>query len=491
MTDTQSFDERAGEMFAGADPSGASSTMPSSGPSWMSALAAAPPPSLQEKDDQGDQGGQPAKLDPAYQDMIDRLDKANAQGESLMAGQRETNAKMISELEAGRKDLTSTPQPQLERQPKEPSSQQLGQGMMEFMQVATVLGAMAGGLARGNTTVALTAFAGAVKGFSEGNKQQFDANVETWKAASQRVKDDNQAKLDQYNMVWNNKKLSMDMKLAQIKIIAQQYKDEITYNLAEQKQYLPLAMALQRQQMEQLKFDKSMTQLGLQVQRAQDAHEEHVNLQDAGTDIAAGIEDGRIPPDQQGSYRTKNYTLMKLAKDKFNLQKAALEYKAATKQIQSIYSPQLTRFNATADSVVNTIDEVKALAAEMKNSGVPLANKAKLTEMMQTEGNSPRGQLATRYITAVNTLKEEFATLAQGGYAPTESVWTLTNAQINGDYGVQQMTASLSEIQRLIRYRMQAFEKLDPLHRQIGTQPEQQQQVGGAPAAGDGWSIVK
>jgi hypothetical protein len=68
----------------------------------------------------------------------------------------------------------------------------------------------------------------------------------------------------------------------------------------------------------------------------------------------------------------------------------------------------------------------------MQNSGIPLLNKAKLTAYIQTEGHSENGQLATRYINAVNTLKEEFANLANGGYAPTEPAWKLADEQING-----------------------------------------------------------
>ena len=49
------------------------------------------------------------------------------------------------------------------------------------------------------------------------------------------------------------------------------------------------------------------------------------------------------------------------------------------------------------------------------------------------------------------------------GYAPTESAWHLANAQINGDYGVKQLNASLDEIQRLIRYRLEAIPNRDKL----------------------------
>jgi len=98
----------------------------------------------------------------------------------------------------------------------------------------------------------------------------------------------------------------------------------------------------------------------------------------------------------------------------------------------------------------------------LKNSGIPIVNKAKLAAYIQTAGNSEMGQKASQYLAAVNTLKEEFANLANGGYAPTEAAWALANSQINGNYGVQQLNASLTEVQRLINFRLQAFDSLTP-----------------------------
>lgn len=110
-----------------------------------------------------------------------------------------------------------------------------------------------------------------------------------------------------------------------------------------------------------------------------------------------------------------------------------------------------------ANSVVNTIDEVKNLSQQMQLSGVPLLNKARLLSYIQAQGNTEKGQLATRYVNAVNTAKEEFANLANGGYAPTDAAWKLADEQINGNYGVKQLDAALTESQRLIKYRLAAM----------------------------------
>ena len=194
-----------------------------------------------------------------------------------------------------------------------------------------------------------------------------------------------------------------------------------------------------------------------------------MNAEDA-SDLARQLVAGNIVPSML-SKRTANYNgvlaeanrvSMATTGKPYNAARAQTEYASANRFMAALNGQQQQRFRALASAVVNTIDEVKSLSTELNNSGVPLVNRAKLATYAQTMGNSPQGQLAARYIGAVNTLKEEFANLAQGGYAPTEAAWSLANQQINGDFGVKQMDASLTEVQRLINFRMQAFENLTP-----------------------------
>jgi hypothetical protein len=46
-----------------------------------------------------------------------------------------------------------------------------------WLMVASVLGAIAGGLTRRHTSNALAAMTGALEGYNEGSKQKFDQNV--------------------------------------------------------------------------------------------------------------------------------------------------------------------------------------------------------------------------------------------------------------------------------------------------------------------------
>lgn len=180
-------------------------------------------------------------------------------------------------------------------------------------------------------------------------------------------------------------------------------------------------------------------------------------------DIVDAIVAGKQPPTLTGLYKQGARVRAGLAKQGFDLDNAQLQWAAAQKQTQSLNGPQMVRYAGLSNSVINTIDEVNNLAKDMDNGGVPLFNGAKLSAYINAEGNSPKGQLAAKYLASINTLKEEFANLAQGGYAPTEAAWGLANQQINGNYGVKQLAASLNEVQRLLRYRLQGIPNMGTL----------------------------
>lgn len=145
-----------------------------------------------------------------------------------------------------------------------------------------------------------------------------------------------------------------------------------------------------------------------------------------------------------------------------NINKLKLDYEAAKRFVGSMNGSQMTRFKGLAGSVVNTIDEVKRLGDELKQGSIQKWNSVSRKSVQQFYGNTPQSELANQYMAALNTLKEEFANLANGGYAPTEAAWKLADQQINGDFGFKDLNTSLIEVQRLINYRIGAFDALSP-----------------------------
>lgn len=186
-------------------------------------------------------------------------------------------------------------------------------------------------------------------------------------------------------------------------------------------------------------------------------------------DTAQQLVDGNLVPamlSRRGNYNQLLAAANRLSKEQlgkpYNAARAQTEFAGAQRFMSSLNGPQQVRFRGLAQSVVNTIDEVRVLADEMKNSGLTYANRAEMEVALRVLGNSERGQLVAKYLGATNTLKEEFANLVNGGYAPTEAAFNLANKQINENYGVKAMNASLSEVQRLINFRLQAFDTLTP-----------------------------
>jgi hypothetical protein len=184
-------------------------------------------------------------------------------------------------------------------------------------------------------------------------------------------------------------------------------------------------------------------------------------------DTARQLATGNLVPSmlsKRGDYNGILAEANRISRDEtghpLNLVKLQTEYGAAQKWASSQNAPAAQRFYGLADSVVNTIDEVKALADELKQGGVQLWNKASRSTIQSVYGNTPQSDLAARYVGAVNTLKEEFANLANGGFAPTEPAWALANDQINKDFGFKDMAASLTEVQRLINFRVNSLQNV-------------------------------
>jgi hypothetical protein len=174
-----------------------------------------------------------------------------------------------------------------------------------------------------------------------------------------------------------------------------------------------------------------------------------------------GLAEGAIPPSMLSKRNTKgeySYVLGEAQRRGLNLSKLQMQYEAAKKQVGTMNSQRMVTYRALADAIGTTVDRLNELADQMNLSGFKPLNMAEIKGKMDIAGNTEAGQLATQYVSQVNNLKEEFANIANLGYAPTESVWNLANRQINENYGVKQMHAALNEVKRAVNFRKTAIE---------------------------------
>lgn len=191
--------------------------------------------------------------------------------------------------------------------------------------------------------------------------------------------------------------------------------------------------------------------------------------QDGNRAQAIALIEGRLVPSQLKGRETFG-DVVRIADEEsmartgkpYDFRKAELDYFGTRRFVSGQNSERRQVYRTLATTVVNTIDEMKALAEELKQGGVQKFNQARRNTILQVYGNTPLSDIAARYLAAANTLKEEYANLAMGGYAPTESAWALSHQVVNTDYGVADLTAGLDEVQKLINYRVAAYDELEP-----------------------------
>ena len=177
--------------------------------------------------------------------------------------------------------------------------------------------------------------------------------------------------------------------------------------------------------------------------------------------IVEGIKDGSLPPDLKGVYGKNKLAVEAALKEAgVPLTKLQQQWAAANRQVMSMNGPQQVRFRQLMNSLPPALDQIKELAEQMDQSGIGALNAAELQSRIRLWGNSPKGQMATQYLTLVNGIKGEMAQAENGGYAPTEAAWKTVNEQIDKTYGAKQMGAAVDELKRILEYRKQGMDSI-------------------------------
>jgi hypothetical protein len=139
--------------------------------------------------------------------------------------------------------------------PQQPTQQQLGpapdakdyqKGAMEFASAMAVLGAVASKFTRVTGTQALSAFAGALNGWKQGNMQAYEDAAKKWEQDTKATLENNRQIMDKYKLALENRKMNIDEQMSQIQLTAAQYHDKMMYDAAASKNYTLVAQIYEK-----------------------------------------------------------------------------------------------------------------------------------------------------------------------------------------------------------------------------------------------------
>ena len=184
------------------------------------------------------------------------------------------------------------PKPNLQQSPAPPDQPNMAQSATEWMGVLSVLAGIGGAKSRQGATAALSSFTAGVKGFKQGKLDKLKETQEQWKDANAQVSENNKEQIELYTEALKDKKMSIDEQMAEIKVVASQYHNDIMAQLAEQRNYTAVARVVD---MMQSNNDK----LGLKVKEMQDRMDK-LNEKLTGPEAASAVYGRIFPKDMSG-----------------------------------------------------------------------------------------------------------------------------------------------------------------------------------------------
>lgn len=215
---------------------------------------------------------------------------------SSMAAEQKELAGPSAELDK----VLNSPRPVRPTTEKVPEPPKRGEDFQKasqgFMTTSILLAGLASVFNRAHITTALNAFGASMKGFHAGQLEAGETAYKEWKQSSDTVIANNNAMLDEYKTVLEDRKLSISEQSSRIAIIASKYKDKFTYEAA-----LMHNQAMYAQLYEQ--HDAHTKQYAQHAAEMQQAHEDRMAALDAKLTPLNTVEGmkklAEMPPDQQ------------------------------------------------------------------------------------------------------------------------------------------------------------------------------------------------
>jgi hypothetical protein len=356
-------------------------------------------------------------------DVRKAVEGATAANDVLQKQKQADMGGRIKDLQSTMEDMRKNKPPVLERN-KPPPKADFSASSMAYMQVAALMGALAGGFSRRGTTTALTAFSGMMKGLHEGNVESFNQMHQEWKEAEQNVNDVNQAKLDEYNAVWKDQQTNIAQKMEMMKLVATKYDDQITYNTAKMHDFTKLAEFQQTERdhhEERLeKSAKMMKDMELLDGRIKAQHEQEMaNFVDAADRFVKGDKSARAQAIGRGgaSASTNWNAAVQRAMQRNGLSNEDIMSNAVAYDARKVEASTIARrggqIAVAADEVARMLPQLQALSAASPGKGNSIWSAAD-NKWQVIKGD----QNYTKMVDVMNAMMTSYGSvLARGGQA--------------------------------------------------------------------------
>lgn len=386
-----------------------------------------------------------------------RIDAALRGSDEAIADLKRTAAQEQVDLKARQADLAPLrqqirseamkpipPPPKMEQPPKIPQAADQ-KGSEEWLFAASLLGALSGFATRNHATNALAAFSGAIQGYNEGSQQKYSQNMKTWEAENKRVLESNNAALQDYKNIIENRKLNMEQMSIALQVAGAEHDDQAMITAARSKSDIAIAQLYDKRAQAAYQYGIKADQISQQHENyelkvRQQEFREHVQQLGINPTDRVGIENlvdqiGRyeiaLPPaprNKTGTNPIRNAVLEKYPDySEIEFKRVQAQKLADAKRMTAQASAEgrtTGQAGANIEIVMRSVKPVLENAAEAARD-VPATAFPKINQLMQTAAENI-GDPALRNFKLAN---EELAMTIARVMNPRQSQITVNAAQ--------------------------------------------------------------
>jgi hypothetical protein len=384
--------------------------------------------------------------DRVRKEQVDILKQKSAADET--AGAEETAARkdLIAE---GEKGPVKTPMP--ENMAKHLDPKELTDQYTAFM----TLGALAGLLTRQPMTAALNNMTGAIEGIQKGDMDQYERNFKEWQTNYKTAADKNKASLEEHQRIMDNKKLSLDEKMAEHKLVDLKYGNQANIAVASRQDYGGYLKALDSSRTAQDKADEKAIQWGELNEKIH--HDKAMEIQKQNSESASIMTDDAMNQAAfEKLYLGKEITGMGnqtlKVKERVRNLEANIIKQMNLSPIEAAMLPTNTKVKQKAigsleqwgayvgkaqEQLDKTMDMAIGYAEQMSPSDIKRVNEAIISG-----GKEFGDPISAKYASAIQSVKTEYSRLMSG---PTSNAMLPVEAQhraddlISGGYNLEQL----------------------------------------------------